>query len=149
MMVYSNLAEGEGLSFRYFDSSTGMLYPCEETLIFEEDMVVADAFNAFELHVNSELGVENTLTASGFSMEVWPNPFVERIQIRYTVVETSQVRIAVYDMMGKIVEILDECTMSPGSVTLEWDAANYPAGTYILKLTSEDESVMERVVLIR
>ena len=60
-----------------------------------------------------------------------------------------KVRLEVYDMLGKVVEILDERMASPGTSTLEWDAVNQTEGTYILKLTAGDRSLMTRVVLLR
>lgn len=54
-----------------------------------------------------------------------------------------------YDMLGKIVEILDERTLDTGSYSKEWNAEVYPKATYLLKLTTDDASMIKRIILIR
>ena len=112
-------------------------------------MIVANAFESFELHVNSTTGVFDLEGDDGISLNVFPNPFNDRLQIEYRVNERSKVRVAVYDMLGKVVEILDEKTIDPGSYSVEWDASFYPAGAYIIKLQTNRSLLKERVLLIR
>ena len=57
LMIHSNLAEGEIVHFRFYDKRNDKFYSCEETLTFKNDMIVADAFKAFELNVKSGTGI--------------------------------------------------------------------------------------------
>jgi len=79
MMVYSNVSEGEMLTFRYYDAEQDQLYPCEGTLTFYEDMIVANAFESFDLNVNSIVGVDDTFGVNEMSLKVYPNPFKDEI----------------------------------------------------------------------
>jgi parallel beta-helix repeat protein len=149
LMVYSNVTEGETITFKYYDAENDRLYTCDEILVFEEDMVVASAIETFDLHVNSSTGLEDPFGIGTPSLEVYPNPFNDLLHIEYTIVERSKVRVTVYDMLGKVIEYLDERTLDPGSYTLDWNAETHPDGTYLLKLTTEDSSTMKKVILMR
>jgi hypothetical protein len=149
LMVYSNQVEGETMTFKYYEAASDRLYTCDETLAFEEDMIVASAMETFDLHVNSAVGMEDRLGTGALSLSAYPNPFSDQLHIEYTIPERSKVRITVYDMLGKVVEYLDERTLDPGSYTLEWNAEIHPEGTYLLKLTTDDSSTMKRIILVR
>ncbi len=61
----------------------------------------------------------------------------------------SKVRIAVFDMLGKEVAILDESYQNAGIHTNSWKAERYPEGSYVLKLFVEDGSYMKKIFLVR
>jgi hypothetical protein len=149
LMVYSNQAEGETISFKYYESETDRLYTCDETLTFEEDMIVASAIETFDLHVNSAVGMEDRFGAGALSLSAYPNPFSDQLHIEYTIPERSKIRITVYDMLGKVVEYLDERTADPGSYWQEWNSEVHPEGAYLLKLSTEDSSLIKRIILIK
>jgi hypothetical protein len=149
LMVYSNLEEGETITFKYYDAESDRLYSCDETLVFTVDMIVANAFETFDLHVNGTVGLENQIGSEAFSLDVYPNPFSDQLHIEYALVERSKVRVTVYDMLGKVVEYLEERTADPGSYSLNWNAEIHPDGTYLLKLSMEDSFTMKRIILIK
>jgi hypothetical protein len=147
-MLFSNVAEGETVQFKYYDAENDITYSCVETLEFRKDMVVADAFETFTLNTNSALA-ESQFKDVDLSLEVYPNPFKDLIHIEYAVVERMKVRIAVYDIVGNEVEILEERFADPGLYYIDWNAAAYPESTYILKLTTEDSYMMKKLLLIK
>ncbi len=149
VMVFSNVEQGEKVAFRYYDAENDQLYSCDETLVFEEDMIVANAFESFELNVNTAVGLEGLTGTNGLSLNVYPNPFNDQLYVEYSVSERTKVRVVVYDMLGKVVKILDERTLDPGSYSLKWDADNHADGTYFLKLTTGRSSIMKKITLIR
>jgi hypothetical protein len=149
LMVYSNQVEGETMTFKYYEAASDRLYTCYETLAFEEDMIVASAMKTFDLHVNSALGMEDRFGIGALSLSAYPNPFNDQLHIEYTIPERTKVRITVYDMLGRVVEYVEERTADPGSYWQEWNAEGHPEGTYLLQLTTESSSLMQRVILIR
>jgi hypothetical protein len=149
MMVYSNVAEGEMLTFKYYDSEKDQLSPCEGTLTFYEDMIEANAFESLKLHVKSTQDFEDASGLKNLSLKVYPNPFKDQINIEYTLAEGSKVRVEVFDVLGKVIEILDEHVLNPGTYSTKWDASMHAEGTYFLKLTTEESSAMRKIILIR
>jgi hypothetical protein len=149
LMVHSNIPEGEIISFRYYDAGSDEVYPCDETLVFYEDMIIADAFESFQLHVHSANRVTDPTGPAGPSLKAYPNPFMDQVHIEYTIEERSKVRIEVYDMLGKVVEYLDERTLDPGTYYSDWNPVQIPGGTYVLKMSSGTSTLMKKIVLIR
>lgn len=146
LMVYSNLSEGEIITFKYYDASSDQLYACAEELEFRTDMIIADAFQPFDLNVNAALGLEEGICAGNFALEVYPNPFRDEIRIDYSLTKRTRVTITVYDLLGKIVEIVEEQTVDPGSHSVVWNAEGHPDATYILKISTDDASLMKRII---
>jgi|GEM_PF-259312 len=73
-----------------------------------------------------------------------PNPFRDRTTFRFSLVETSQVELLVFDLSGgKLVTLLDG-RMEAGERTLDWDGsvegARLPSGNYIYQLTVENSA---------
>jgi len=81
--------------------------------------------------------------------KIYPNPFNNRATISFELPFAGAVSLALYDLSGKKAADLSNGHYSAGSHTLVWDAANLPAGVYLLKL-SDGRSVakVERVVLL-
>jgi hypothetical protein len=149
MMVYSNVSEGEILTFKYYDADTDQILPCVETLTFSADMIVANALESFDLNASSAVRLDDQIGGNGFSLDVYPNPFNDQLHIQYSLNERSRVRLEVYDILGKLVEILDECNLDPGSYTTEWNAESHTKGTYILKLSTESSSLIKKIILLK
>ena len=147
MLIYSNVEEGEEVSFRYYHAESGQTYVCEETLEFQKDMIVADAYQSFELNVTAT-GARDISAGAGFRLQTYPNPFSDRLRIRFTIDEPSQVKVAVYDLLGQEVEILSSDNFRTGSHQLDWDASGQPAGTYIIRATTDSGQTIKRVSLI-
>ncbi|HMQ80957.1 MAG TPA: hypothetical protein PKD94_15440, partial [Ignavibacteria bacterium] len=55
----------------------------------------------------------------------YPNPFNPVTNIDFSVPEKSFVRLAVFDITGRIVEILVKEELSAGTYKVDWNAANY------------------------
>ena len=64
----------------------------------------------------------------------YPNPFNPATTIRYDLPENAEVRLTVYDMLGRRVTTLVDDSQSAGSHSVSFDAANLSSGTYIYHL---------------
>jgi len=51
----------------------------------------------------------------------YPNPFSGRTSISFQMEEAAQVRVAVYDFLGREVIVLQDALLGPGSHTVIWD----------------------------
>ncbi len=150
MMVYSNVSDGEIMSFKYYDAEKNQLYPCEGTLTFHKDMIEANAYESFQLHVNnSSLGTEDIFGVNAMSLEVYPNPFEDQLHIEYRLAKQFSVRVEIFDLLGNVIEILEERVLESGIYSTKWNPSSHVEGTYILKLTTESTTIMKKIVLIR
>ena len=79
----------------------------------------------------------------------YPNPFNPSTVIRFEIPEAGHVRLAVYDMLGRQVEVLVDGNREPGSYRAEWDATRISSGSYIYRLETNGVSVNRVMTLVR
>ena len=57
-------------------------------------------------------------------LQINPNPFNVFTTIRYYVPQTGNMRLAVYDMLGRKVKTLVEGLVSTGTYSIDWDGTD-------------------------
>lgn len=67
-------------------------------------------------------------------LQNYPNPFNPVTNIQYEVGVTSDVRLEIFDTMGRRVAFLVDKRLEPGSYATLWEAGNYASGIYIIRL---------------
>jgi len=77
----------------------------------------------------------------------YPNPFNPTTAIRYDLHTRSEVKIAIFNILGREITRLVSATQSPGHYDIVWNAADQPAGVYLCRFTAlhEDGSVRSSV----
>jgi len=87
-----------------------------------------------------------------FKMKVAPNPYFERTYISYTLYEPANIKMEIYDQIGKRVKVLVNEDLEPGKYSHEFNALDFGIshGIHFLKVlrkTSDAEFVhFERLV---
>jgi hypothetical protein len=78
-----------------------------------------------------------------------PNPFNPVTRVPYTVPATQRVRVAVYDVAGRLVVELVNEVKEPGDYVAEWNAANLASGIYFYRLDAGGRSTVRRATLLK
>jgi hypothetical protein len=78
-----------------------------------------------------------------------PNPFNPVTRISYNVPSTQHVRIAIYDVAGRLVENLVNEVKAPGEYMVEWNAGNLPSGVYFYRMQTGDQTLVRRATLLK
>jgi trimeric autotransporter adhesin len=83
----------------------------------------------------------------------WPNPVSGPVRIRYDVAQKVVVSLAVFDLLGARVRLLEEGVRVPGAYELLWDGAlaggrKAPAGVYFLRLRAGPLTIERKIVRI-
>ena len=84
----------------------------------------------------------------------YPNPFNPVCRIRFDLPQfgnsgTENVKLAVFDLLGREIEVLVNDNMKPGSYEVSWDAGDLPSGIYICHLRTTMFSDTKKMVLIK
>ncbi len=58
-------------------------------------------------------------------------------------------RLAVYDILGKEVSLLFRGKINPGTYEINWNAADFPSGIYFYKLTAGNYTSVKKMILIK
>ncbi|MEM8556257.1 MAG: T9SS type A sorting domain-containing protein [Bacteroidota bacterium] len=105
----------------------------------------------FELVVeaNATAAEDDSTPQAAILAGVYPNPFAGQAQIDYTLGRSEQTRLAVYDVLGREVALLQEGTLAAGSHTATFDAARLPSGLYLVRLEVGNQVLTSTVMHTR
>jgi hypothetical protein len=87
----------------------------------------------------------------------YPNPFNPATTIKYSIpirqlterYEYKDVRLVVYDILGREVATLINEKQKPGNYKIEWNAANSSSGIYLYKLSAGDFTYSRKMILLK
>ncbi len=79
----------------------------------------------------------------------YPNPFNPSTVINYDIPEQAHVRLAIYDLVGRQIELLVNQNQSAGSYTVTWDASRFSSGIYIYRMESAGQILTRQMTLIK
>jgi len=79
----------------------------------------------------------------------YPNPFNPSTEIKYELPNHSHVCLEIYDILGRLQEVLVDEIKEKGLHRLHWNAANYPAGIYVYILKADGFSDKGKMVLVK
>ncbi len=89
---------------------------------------------------------------SGYSLsQNYPNPFNPYTTIRFSIPASNDktVKLVIYDIIAKEIEVLVNETLSSGVYEVVWDGSNYPSGIYFYQLSSANFSETKKIILIK
>jgi Secretion system C-terminal sorting domain len=89
-----------------------------------------------------------------YSLTNYPNPFNPSTKIIFDipssgVQNTVPVKIVIYDILGKEVAKTVNHALKPGSHEVVWNAAGFPSGVYLYRLTAGDVTVTNKIMLVK
>jgi len=79
----------------------------------------------------------------------YPNPFNPTTNINFDLPVSGQVKLAVYDLQGRLVQTLVDGQRSAGAHTVTFNASNLASGVYIYAITAGDFQASGKVVLMK
>ena len=82
-------------------------------------------------------------------IQLFPNPFNSELNIFYRVEKLQNIRIELWDILGKKIKTLQNGKKQIGTHKLTWKVENLASGTYICVLKSESNIDKRKVVLIK
>ena len=97
-------------------------------------------------------GVEDYLSQipNTYSLEQnFPNPFNPVTKIKYSVPQTSNVVIKVFDILGNEIETLVNEEKQTSSYEITWYAENLPSGIYFYQLIAENFIKSKKMILLK
>ena len=79
----------------------------------------------------------------------YPNPFNASTRLTYSLSQGGPVRLQVFDIRGRLVQVLADHSHVPGIYTLDFDGHGLPSGTYFYRLETAAGSQSRRMVLVK
>ena len=82
-------------------------------------------------------------------MQNYPNPFNPVTKINYSIPVRSRVRIVIYDVLGREVETLVNSDQQAGTYEVYWNAGHAGSGIYFCRISADNFSKVQKMVLIK
>ena len=83
-------------------------------------------------------------------IQVYPNPFTDRLNITFTLPESSAVRIILTDSFGRLIRVMkDHSSVAAGQHSISLESGNMQPGMYYLRIQTNAYTVIRKVILTR
>lgn len=79
----------------------------------------------------------------------YPNPFNPSTEIAFALPEAAEVRLVVYDALGRTVARLVDGALPAGRHRVQWNAANLASGVYVYRLTAGSFESTRRMIFLK
>jgi hypothetical protein len=103
------------------------------------------------LHFSTGSSVdENQTMPTAFSVaQNYPNPFNVKTTISFALPTSADVTVTIYDITGKLIQIINVGKMDVGVNSVIWDASNVGSGIYFYKVVAGEFSQTMKATLLK
>jgi hypothetical protein len=108
----------------------------------------------FSIQFNSINPVGNQIPTELALYQNYPNPFNPATKIKFDIPssvksEKSDVKLIIYDALGREITTLVNEQLNSGTYEVEWDASNSPSGVYFYKLEVSDYTETKKMLMVK
>ncbi|MDO8470219.1 MAG: T9SS type A sorting domain-containing protein [bacterium] len=79
----------------------------------------------------------------------YPNPFNPSTTIKFEIMEATKVHLAVYDLLGRPVEVLVNERLTPGVYEARFEPKGLASGVYLYRLVTEKSVAKRKMLLLK
>lgn len=80
----------------------------------------------------------------------YPNPFNPATKIIYTIPEPGDLRLTVYDLLGKeVIELENRFINSPGNYSVTFNGSNLSSGLYLYRLELNGMTITKKMMILK
>jgi hypothetical protein len=84
-----------------------------------------------------------------FSTTVYPNPFNLSVNISFDLPVSVNVKIDIFNVLGRKVETLTGRYHEAGTYTIEWEASNQASGIYFYRIEAGEFTETKKMTLLK
>ena len=79
----------------------------------------------------------------------FPNPFNSSTEIKFNIFTSSNVKLEVFNILGKKIETLIDEPMREGSYSRIWNGDGIQSGTYFIRLSNDKINEVQKISIIK
>jgi hypothetical protein len=79
----------------------------------------------------------------------YPNPFNPTTSIKYALPQASYVKLTIYDILGRAVNVLVNGMQPPGYKSVSFNGSQLPSGVYLYRLQAGTYSATKKLLLMK
>jgi aminopeptidase N len=141
---------GSDSVIKFMSASNNQLYtfnfnrqPTTVTFDPDNDIVIKNATTIGVKEISSVVPEKYTLYQN------YPNPFNASSKIKFEIPKLSDVKLIIYDVLGKEVATLVNKNLKAGKYEATFNGSDLSSGIYFYRLVSENFSAIRKLVLIK
>jgi len=124
------------------------------TLLILNDYIYAGTFESFVWRrpLSEIIGIQNisTETPSKYSLsQNYPNPFNPMTNVKFSIVNSGDVKLVIYDIQGREVQTLVNERLQPGTYEAAFDGSMLNSSIYFYKLATNGFTETKKMILIK
>jgi Glycosyl hydrolase family 3 C-terminal domain/Carbohydrate binding module (family 6)/Secretion system C-terminal sorting domain len=105
--------------------------------------------NWFEFSTITNANSAQTVIPEFSLSQNYPNPFNPSTNIEYVIDKRGLVRLSVFDILGREINVLVNKTQNQGMYSVRFDASELPSGVYYYSLKSGNHAQSKKLLLIK
>ena len=138
--------EDEELHFRTYDSKNAITYESNEKITFINDAIIG---NPDELiTVTFKQSPADALLTFNLKQN-YPNPVNNIANVSYSLPESGNVNLSIYNIKGQLVEVLVNSYQEAENHTVNWDTKEFSSGVYFFKLSCAEQTVVKKFLIMK
>jgi hypothetical protein len=101
---------------------------------------------------NQPIGIQQISTEipKNYSLlQNYPNPFNPNTKIKFQIARSGIVKIVVYDIQGREIEILVDKELRQGTYEADFDGIKQASGVYFYKLITENFADTKKMMIVK
>ncbi|MDZ7370391.1 MAG: endonuclease/exonuclease/phosphatase family protein [candidate division KSB1 bacterium] len=115
---------------------------------FENDWYALMDSVAFTVGGGSKVAAKPTVP-EGYTLSVSPNPFNPRTFITISLPQSEEISVEIYNLVGKKLFSLFQGKAPAGRIVMPFDASNLSSGIYVCRLTSGQQILSRKMLLLK
>ncbi len=94
-------------------------------------------------------GDSTNIPSNYLTLTSYPNPFNTSTEIKYYLPEEMEIKLEVFNLLGRRVEVLYDGKQKAGYHNINWKAKDYTSGIYFCRLLTADKSKVMKMTLLK
>jgi VWFA-related protein len=135
-------------NFTLFDVSSGRVVDMRSVSEYVYNAVNNET-REFRIDAVTGVSEENTIPKSYALYQNYPNPFNPSTTIEFDIPEKTNVKLIIYDILGREIETLIDKELEPGKYKLNFNATDLPSGVYFYTLRTPKFTKTNKMLLIK
>ena len=105
----------------------------------------------YDSDISTVVGVdEDDIVLNEFSLlPAYPNPFNPVTNISFVVDKSSEISLKIFDVNGKLVQVVNPKTYQIGVHNIQWNASSLSSGMYFINMFNGADRYTEKVMLLK
>jgi hypothetical protein len=114
----------------------------------------AGSRDVYLIKTEQEAGIEEYTPEPFPVLQVFPNPCLGSVELEYSIAKSSDVRVDIYNIIGRKVTTLENKHKEAGNYTVTWNGidrsgSEVPGGVYLIHLSTDNHTARVKVTVLR